>query len=77
MVAIVLALISVASWLAVIVADVWSTRVYWRGAAASQPAVLARTKAGHECREGCRGLPLLLAKVSDKPLVVDVMLKVL
>ena len=47
----------------------------WHGAATSQPAVLARTKAGHECRNGCHGLRLLLAEVSGKPLVTDVMLK--
>ena len=41
----------------------------------SQPAVLARTKAGHECRKGCHGLRLLLAKVSGKPLVAVIMLK--
>ena len=43
--------------------------------AASQPAILARAKAGHECREGCHGLRLLLAEVSGEPLVTDVMLK--
>ena len=42
---------------------------------ASQPAILARTKAGHECREGCHGLRLLLAEVLGKPFVTDVMLK--
>ena len=43
--------------------------------AASQPAVLARAKAGHECREGCHRLPLLLAEVPGEPLVTDVMLE--
>ena len=41
----------------------------------SQLAVLARTKAGHECREGCHGLRLFLAEMSGEPLVADVMLK--
>ena len=45
-VAVVSALMSVASWLAVIVADIRSAGL-WRAAAASQPAVLARAKAGH------------------------------
>ena len=40
-VAIVLSLVSVAPWLAVIVADIQSAGM-WRGAAASQPAVFAR-----------------------------------
>ena len=46
-VAIVPTLVSVASWLAVVIADIPSARVYWRDATASQPAVLARAKAGH------------------------------
>ena len=32
-------------------------------------------KAGHECREGCHRLRLLLAKVAGKPLVTDVVLE--
>ena len=39
--------------------------------ATSQPTILARAKAGHECREGRHGLWLLLAKVAGKPFVVD------
>ena len=49
--------------------------ISWRDVTTSQPAVLARTKAGHECREGCHGLRLLLAEVLGEPLVPDVMLK--
>ena len=47
----------------------------WRSATASQPAVLARAKAGHEHRQGCHGLRLLLAEVSGEPLITDVVLK--
>ena len=47
----------------------------WRSAAASQPAVLARTKVGHECRESCHGLGFLLAEVSGEPLVTDIKLE--
>ena len=47
----------------------------WRSAAASQPAVLAHAKAGHQCREGCYGLGFLLAKMSGEPLVTDIMLE--
>ena len=31
---------------------------------ASQPAILTRAKAGHECRKGCHGLRLFLAEVA-------------
>ena len=47
----------------------------WRGATASQPAVLSRAKAGHECHEGHHGLRFFLAEVSGEPLVADIMLK--
>ena len=43
--------------------------------AASQLVVLARAKAGHECREGCHRFRLLLAEVAGEPLVADVMLE--
>ena len=66
---------SVVSWLAITVADVGSARVSWRGATASQPTVLARAKAGHECREGRHGFWFFLAEVSGEPLVADIMLK--
>ena len=32
--------------------------------ATSQPAILTRAKAGHECCEGCHGFRLFLAKVA-------------
>ena len=73
-VAIVLSLVSVAPWFAVIVTNVRGARM-WRCAAASQPPVLARAKAGHECREGRHGLRFFLAEVSGEPLVADIMLK--
>ena len=60
----------VAPWPAVIVTDVRSARM-WRSATASQPAVLARAKAGHECRESCHGLWFFLGE----PLVTDIMLE--
>ena len=44
--AIIVVLVSVASWLAVIVADIRSVGM-WCGAATSQPAILTRTKMGH------------------------------
>ena len=45
-VAVVPSLMSVAPWLAVIVVDIRSAKM-WRGAAASQPAILTRTKTSH------------------------------
>ena len=45
------------------------------GAAMGQPAVLARAKAGHQCRRGRHGLRLFLSEVSGEPLVADIMLK--
>ena len=41
----------------------------------SQPAILTRTKAGHKCRKGCRGLCLFLPEMSGEPFVMDAMLK--
>ena len=41
----------------------------------SQPAVFTRTKAGHECREGCHGLWLLLTEMAGEPLLTDVVLE--
>ena len=65
---------SVVPWLAVIVADIRGAGM-WRGATASQPAVLARAKAGHQCREGRHGHGFFLAEVSGEPLVTDIMLE--
>ena len=39
--------------------------------ATGQPIVLARTKAGHECHEGCHGFWLFLAEVASEPFVTD------
>ena len=65
---------SVATWLAVIVAHIQGAGM-WRDATASQPAVLARAKVGHKCREGRHGLWFFLAEVSGEPFVTDIMLK--
>ena len=66
---------SVAPWLAVTMADIRSVGGSRCGATASQPAVLARAEAGHECRDGRHGLGFFLAEVSGEPLVTDIMLK--
>ena len=68
-------LLSVTPWSAI---GIFGTRSAWIprcGIAASQPAILARAKAGHECREGRHGFWLLLAEMSGEPLVADIMLK--
>ena len=43
--------------------------------ATGQPTILARTKAGHECREGCHRLWLLLAEVAGEPFIAMLCLK--
>ena len=68
-------LVSIASGLAIVVVDIRGTGIDWRGATASQPAILTRAKVGHECREGRHGLWFFLAEVSSEPLIVDIMLK--
>ena len=37
----------------------------------SQPTILTRAEAGHECREGRHRLRLFLAEVAGKPFVAD------
>ena len=37
----------------------------------SQPTILTRTKASHECHEGCHRLRLFLAEVAGKPFVAN------
>ena len=67
---IVLALVFVASWLAIAVPG-------FRGAitSTSKPAILSRAKAGHKCGKGYHGLQLFLAEVSGEPLISDAIFK--
>ena len=65
---------SVTTWLAISIMAVRGAGM-WRGAAASQPAILACAKACHECREGRHGFWFFLAEVPGEPLVADIMLK--
>ena len=69
------ALVFVASWFAVGIFVIRSARIPGCVVAASQPAILARAKAGHECCEGCHRFRLLLAKVASQPFITDVMLE--
>ena len=69
------AFVSVASDLAVAIFDLGGTRFAFCVFAMGQPAILARAKAGHECREGCHGLRLFLAEVAGEPFVTDAMFK--
>ena len=41
----------------------------------SQPTILTRAKAGHECREGCHRLRLFLAEVAGEPFIAYAMFK--
>ena len=52
-IAIASAFVSVASDLAVAIFDLGGARFACRVFATGQPTILTRTKAGHECREGC------------------------
>ena len=68
-------LVPVASGLAAAVFDFGGACFACRVFATGQPTILTRTKASHECREGCHGLRLFLAEVSAEPFVTDAMLK--
>ena len=74
-IAVVVALVSVATWLAIAVSGLRCARVACCVVATGQPAILAHIEAGHECCEGCHGLWLLLAEMSGEPLITDVMFK--
>ena len=67
--------VSVTSKLAIAVFDLGGACLAGCVFAMSQPTILTRAKAGHECREGCHGLRLFLAEVSGEPFVADAMLK--
>ena len=69
------ALVSVTSELAVAVFDLGGARLAGCVFATSQPTILTRAKAGHECREGCHGFWPFLAEVAGKPLVTDAVFK--
>ena len=74
-IAIASAFVSAASELAVAVFGLGGACLADRIFTMSQPAVLTRTKAGHECREGCHRFRLFLAEVAGEPFVVDAMFK--
>ena len=74
-VTIALAFVSAASELAVAIFDLGGARFACRVVATGQPTILTRTKAGHECREGCHGLRLFLDEVAGEPFVTDTMFK--
>ena len=72
---VVAALVSVTTWFAIGIFGIRSARIPRCVIAASLPAILARAKVGHECREDYHRLWLLLAKVAGKPLIMDVVLE--
>ena len=74
-VTVVLALLYIASRLVFVAFNFRSAGVACSVFATGQPIVLARTKAGHECREGRHGFWLFLAEVAGEPFVTDVVLK--
>ena len=74
-IAIALAFVSAASELAVAIFGLGGAYLAGRVFTTSQPAVLTRTKAGHEGREGGHGLRLFLAEVAGEPFVADATFK--
>ena len=63
-VAIALAFVSIASELASAIPGLRGAYLTGYVVTTSQPTVLSRAKAGHECRKGCHGLHLFLAEVA-------------
>ena len=68
-------LVSVASGLVVAISGFRGVGIACIVFATGQPTIFTRTKAGHECREGCHGLRLFLAEVAGEPFVADVVFK--
>ena len=69
------ALVSVTSELAIAVFDLKGARLAGCVFATSQPTILTRAKAGHECREGCHRFGLFLAEMAGEPFVTDARFK--
>ena len=74
-VVIVLALVFIAAELAVAVLNLRGACLAGSVFGASQPAILTRAKAGHECHEGCHRFWLFSAEVAGDPFVTDAMFK--
>ena len=69
------ALIFAASWPSIAIPGFRSVGVAGTVASTSQPAIFARTKAGHKCSKSCHSLLFFLSKVSGEPFITDVALK--
>ena len=69
------AFVSVTSELAVVVLNLGGAYLAGCVFAASQPTILTRAKAGHECHEGCHGFWLFLAEVAGEQFVTDAVFK--
>ena len=74
-VAIALVFVFAASGLAVAVLDLRGACLAGCVFATSQPTILTRAKAGHECRKGFHGFWLFLAEVAGEPFFTDAMFK--
>ena len=68
-VTVVLVLVSIASRFIFVAFNFRAAGVACIVFATGQPTVLARTKAGHECREGCHGFWFFLTEVAGEPLI--------
>ena len=69
------AFVSVTSELAVVVFNLRGACLAGCVFATSQPTILTRVKAGHECREVCHRFRLFLAEVAGEPFVADAVFK--
>ena len=72
---VILMLVTVASRLVIAIFSSRGASVACIVFATGQPTILARAKAGHECREGRHGLWLLMAEVAGEPFIVDAVFK--
>ena len=72
---VVLTLMFVASWPSIAIPGFGGARVAGTVASTSQPAVLSRAEAGHECGKSCNRLRFFLTEVSGEPFVADAMFK--
>ena len=68
-------LVSVASRLVVAIFSFKGAGIACIVFSTSQPTILARTKAGHECREARHELWFVLAEVTGEPFVADAVFK--
>ena len=68
-------LIFAASWPSIAIPGLRGVGVIGTVASTSQPAIFARTEAGHKYSKSCHSFWLFLTEVSGEPFVTDAVLK--